>query len=395
MWITRRGLALLGMGILLISAAFVIGERDLALIGAFLCTLPLFVWAVMVFRRPHLRFERSLHPTQVSIDESTTIGIDIHNDGRTASTTVLLEDRLPPRLHESPRLIVERLPARSATRMNYSLQAQRRGIFPLGPIRTRVSDPFGMVKHTSVTPVMDDLVVTPRLQALRGRSLVGGSGFNTGTSSSHIAVSGDDDIAVREYRRGDDLRRVHWKSSARRGELMVRREEQTWEKSAVLWLDTRAEAFGTDSNGPVFEWMVSACASVAACLAGNGKVPDLLANGAVVPGGTSPAILRHLATVEDNDHHGTASWNAVFELTEAMREGVSLVAFLGDITDEEAQLVAATATGGGDRIAFCAQGTNRGWARLREAGWSVRCVTADSDLPRLWQELGSVGSNGV
>ena len=63
-----------------------------------------------------------------------------------------------------------------------------------------------------------------------------------------VAVHGEDDIATREYRHGDDLRRVHWRSTARVGELMVRREEQPWESRATVVLDTRAA--GPPRRGP-------------------------------------------------------------------------------------------------------------------------------------------------
>lgn len=62
---------------------------------------------------------------------------------------------------------------------------------------------------------------------------------------------------------GDDLRRVHWKSTARTGELMVRREEQPWESRATVVLDTRAAGHRGDGPTASFEWAVSAAASIA------------------------------------------------------------------------------------------------------------------------------------
>ena len=67
------------------------------------------------------------------------------------------------------------------------------------------------------------------------------------------------------YRDGDELRRVHWRSTARHGELMVRREEQRWRNRAVLLLDTRARAHSGTGAGSSFEFAVSADRRPSAC----------------------------------------------------------------------------------------------------------------------------------
>ena len=77
--------------------------------------------------------------------------------------------------------------------------------------------------------------MTP-LPAVRLAGEYAGAGDSRARS---VAVHGEDDVATREYRHGDDLRRVHWRSTARVGELMVRREEQPWESRATVMLDTR------------------------------------------------------------------------------------------------------------------------------------------------------------
>ena len=88
--------------------------------------------------------------------------------------------------------------------------------------------------------------------------------------SRSLASAGEDDAGTREYRQGDDLRRVHWRSTARLGQLMVRREEQPWQARCTVLLDTRSTAHGGEGPGSSFEWAVSAAASVAVHLVRHG-----------------------------------------------------------------------------------------------------------------------------
>jgi uncharacterized protein (DUF58 family) len=91
-----------------------------------------------------------------------------------------------------------------------------------------------------------------------------GGGGSTGEARPHrIGIVGQDDALVREYRRGDEVRRIHWRSTAHRGELMVRREEQAWDPSARVLLDSRAAAHAGQGLQSSLEWAVSAAASVA------------------------------------------------------------------------------------------------------------------------------------
>src|SRR4029453_11801491 len=109
----------------------------------------------------------------------------------------------------------------------------------------------------------------------------GGGGMRT------ISAIGEDDAAPRQYQDGDGLHRVHWKSTARYGELMVRREEHQWRNSASVFLDTRRAAHagrtrawvfpaprrgaqGGPGPASTFEFAVSAAASIGAHLSGEG-----------------------------------------------------------------------------------------------------------------------------
>ena len=92
----------------------------------------------------------------------------------------------------------------------------------------------------------------------------GGAGHSTSRS---VATHGDDDVATREYRHGDDLRRIHWRTTARRGELTVRREEQPWQSRGAVLLDTRLIAHRGDGPASSLEWAISAAASISIHLA--------------------------------------------------------------------------------------------------------------------------------
>ncbi len=89
----------------------------------------------------------------------------------------------------------------------------------------------------------------------------------------------------RGYRYGDDLRRVHWRSTARYGELMVRREEQPQRARCTVLLDTRAIAYEGVGPDSAFEWSVSGAASVLVHMLEQGFSVRLLTDtGSVVPG---------------------------------------------------------------------------------------------------------------
>jgi uncharacterized protein (DUF58 family) len=145
-----------------------------------------------------------------------------------------------------------------------------RGRFTLGPMTVRVNDPFGLVELDRTFSSTAKLVVTPRVVALPAIPLDGvwtGSGDNR---PRDFAGGSAEDVMVREYRRGDDLRRVHWRSSAHAGELMVRREEQPWQSRATLFVDNRQHAHRGVGLASSFEYAVSAAASIAMHLAQRG-----------------------------------------------------------------------------------------------------------------------------
>jgi transglutaminase-like putative cysteine protease len=263
------------------------------------------------------------------------------------------------------------------------------------------------VRAGALVRVVDDLIVTPVVHALPPVRLGGDWSGGGDAASRSVAVSGSDDAATREYRYGDDLRKVHWKSTARTGELMVRREEQPFQSRATLLLDGRLEAHRGDGPGSSFEWAVSAVASVGVALARSGFSLALLReNGtAVAPVGvplTEGLLLDELATVRTVERR---TLDAALEVLRGGGLGGVLVAVVGAMDLEQAERLARLRTGTSVCVAVLldthswAPGPARSRALtadthervqtlLSGAGWRVLPASAGSSLAELWPLAG-------
>ena len=144
----------------------------------------------------------------------------------------------------------------------YSFSPARRGLVSFGPLTARASDPFGIARRKWKEATVTEILVLPPIEEVvpPQLSLLARSQEEEVCSIWQGSPSGDF-LTLREYVHGDDLRQVHWKSSARTGKLMIRQSEHRRESGALLLLDTRAEAASEQD----FEKMVGAAASL--CIA--------------------------------------------------------------------------------------------------------------------------------
>jgi uncharacterized protein (DUF58 family) len=245
------------------------------------------------------------------------------------------------------------------------------------------------------------------------------SGEWTGSGESRarsLASAGEDDAGIREYRQGDDLRRVHWRSTARLDKVMVRREEQPWQARATLLLDSRSTAHAGEGPGSSFEWAVAAAASVGVHLVRHGYHVRLLTDT-----GANVASAAHDASGVGSDYEGSlldalavlqlSANTSLRDASAALRRGGGeglLVAVLGGLDLEETRLLARLRHGSTAAIAIVLDtGTwnlTPGRARvstaevdgaselLRASGWRVLRVRAGDSLPDLWKDAGRHGS---
>lgn len=176
----------------------------------------------------------------------------------------------------------------------FAIPTRRRGLMVIGPAKTVQGDPFRLTGRVTQWTGQVELYVHPKTVSLPGRQ----TGFThdlEGHPSAHISVADMSFHALRPYVAGDDRRHVHWRSTARAGELMVRQFEESRMSQVLLALDTGREAWLDDDE---FELGVS-CAASLASQAILGESPlQLLTSTAELIAVTRSRALDQLATVE-------------------------------------------------------------------------------------------------
>ena len=285
--LTTRGRCLLSAGTALGVCAVLLGQRDLLRAAVFLVALPLAAVAVVSRTRYRLACTRSLDPVRTEVGRSTDVHLRLSNVSRLPSGVLRMEDTIPYALGGRPRFVLDRVEPRGVREVTYPVASSTRGRYRIGPLSVRMADPFGLCELARSFASSDELVVTPAVVPLPPVPLGGDWAGGGETASRSIAASGSDDVSTREYRHGDDLRKVHWRSTARVGELMVRREEQPFQSRATLLLDTRAMAHRGEGSDSSFEWAVGAVASIGVSLLRAGYAVKLVTDddaGLVPPG---------------------------------------------------------------------------------------------------------------
>ncbi|MEO3812494.1 DUF58 domain-containing protein [Sphaerisporangium sp. B11E5] len=400
--LTSRGRSFLASGVAALLCAFVLGEHDLLRIAVLVITLPLLAALVVARTRYRLSCARRLDPVRVEVGSDSTVTLRLENVTRLPTGLLLIEDTVPYAVGARPRFVLDRVEPRGIREIDYKVRSDLRGRFPIGPLSVRIADPFGLVELTRAFTATDTLMVIPEVVRLPPVRLSGEWTGGGDSRTATAAAAGEDDIGPREYRQGDDLRRVHWRSTARYGELMVRREEQQWQSRGALLLDTRRHAHRGEGPRSSFEVAVSAAASIGAHLARDGLGLRLVTDqGRLTDAAAGHSLVDALAVVR----HSTA--RSLESGVTALRQGGGdglIVAVLGDLDAEEARALARLRHGGVTGVAVmlevatwqtvpshhaaadaAAEGAR---AVLADAGWRIVRLPAGRSLAAVWQEAG-------
>ncbi len=409
---TVRGRAFIAAGVTSTAAGVLLDQRDLVRVGVLLLVLPLLAAAFLTRARYRVSAHRRIDRGRAQVGADVRVSIELTNLSRLPTPLLLAQDELPPELgggDGGARFVVQRVPAGEQRAVSYVMRPTRRGRYSIGPLSVRLTDPFGFCQILRTFTAVDRVTVLPPVTALTAGRLGGQWGAGGAGHSRGLSSGGDQDATTRPYRAGDDRRRVHWRTTARIGELSVRREEQPWQNRAALLIDARAGAHSPGRPSGSFEFAVSAAASIAAALVRSDfgvrlidDVGRIIAETGGAPFGTGVeagiAVTEALAEIDRGGN--TSLLPVASRLTDQPARRGAIVAVLGRLTPGDVAALAQAAPEGRRRMALLVDAdawtpgsavatASTGSARdaLRRAGWSVAVAHPQTSLESLWREL--------
>jgi uncharacterized protein (DUF58 family) len=300
--LTRRGWSLVGAAVGLVVGSFLLGTIEMLILGvAALALLVAVGWWLAVARAPQLAIQRRVKPDRLHVGSDGRIDLRVDNLGRRPSPLLVATDWFDEG-RRAARFLVSPLQPGATARAAYRVPTRRRGRYRVGPLAISVSDAFGLARRELPSVADSEVLVRPRVYDIVAPVAVGSRIAGDSDLPAPRAMAsdlGDEFLTLREYALGDDLRRVHWRSTARTGELMIRQNEARWRSRAAVVLDVHPEAHDTES----FERAVEAVASIVTRLVRlQRRVEIATSAGEMLGTGGDPRhdVIDRLATVSPN-----------------------------------------------------------------------------------------------
>ncbi len=214
--------------------------------------------AAYVARRPHIDLSREIEPPRVEKGRAAIAVVHATNRSRRAAAPLTIEQRIGDVGFTA---LLPRLRRGESGLRTYRLPTTTRGVFDIGPIEAARADPFGLCRVVQRLGTAQRIAVHPRLLELR--PLATGTSRNVEGPSSDLSPQGTITFhRLREYATGDDLRSVHWPTTARLGKLVVRHNVDTAQPESVVLLDLRPSVYSEET----FESAVDVTASLVTSL---------------------------------------------------------------------------------------------------------------------------------
>ena len=289
--LTHRGWSLLGGAIGLVAGGRLLGLEQLWILAtaAFLALLGAVVWTSS--RTVEVQATRHVvRRMQVGVDGR--VDLAVVSQGTRPTPFLMLTDAFDGGRRHA-RFLLPPIASGTTARAAYRVPTEHRGRYEIGPLRATVGDPFGLSNRTWRAAGLDEVIVQPRVHDVMPLPEGGGEDLDSDDRRvvGRLDVTGEL-LNLREYAPGDDLRRVHWKSTARHQRLMIRQDESRRRAPVLLLLDVRTAAHDRAS----FELAVEAVASLATSLENDQRRVEVRTTSGERLG---QAGRRHLASLMD------------------------------------------------------------------------------------------------
>lgn len=386
--LTSTGAALGLASIACTVLAYAFGYPAFACLGCaglviLLCVIPL------TARNAPIELSREVYPLRVSRGETAVGLLTVRNQSPTWGQRLSAQESVGRR--QIP-VRIGQLPPHAAVEVRYELPTNRRGIIDVGPLRWDRTDPLGLVRRRSALPGKAVLHVHPAVH----RFPLGTAAQNAQGEQARTDLALEGSITfhtLREYVPGDDLRRIHWRASAHRGELMVRQNIDVTPPKATIVLITDAALYASSDD---FEHAVDIAASAAVGAVRSGQAVSLWTTGGLRLSANgapeeSMLFLDRLAAV--NPGTGEGLTGTLERLEHAERGGVLIVvgghpdpAELGALTRIAGRFGLAALT----RIGAAADGSGTG----RAAGLTIIDAPTAAEVCDRWERLAHAAARG-
>lgn len=286
------GWVLLTMAVLFGVVGALQGWREL-LIAAVVLTVVLIICAAFLIGRTEYDIALDLARTRVVVGERAIGALTLEN----RSDRAILPSRVVlPVGAGRGEFSIQRLAAAQKVEELFSIPTHRRGVVTVGPVSIVRGDPLGVFERAQHRDEPVDLYVHPQTVLFGGQSL----GFLRDLEGLPAADLSRDDVsfhALLEYQPGDDLRHVHWRSTARTGTMMVRQFEETRRSHFVIGLSTSRAEYATEHD---FELSVSVAGSVGLRALKDSQRVDVRVPERELASGTGKQLLDSLSMVESS-----------------------------------------------------------------------------------------------
>jgi uncharacterized protein (DUF58 family) len=386
--LTPRGWALLVVALLLALGALLFGVGELYPVAAAALVLIVAARVWVGTRRWDVRVVRHVRPARVPAGVAARVELAVANHSRSSSPILSAADPFDGGRRWA-RFLIAPLEPGEVRWAAYTLPTSQRGVFELGPLRLELSDPFGLSQQVTIGCPGSLLTVHPTVDAIRPNPSPAVADPDRRVPLPVVGRIGDEFYGLREYRVGDDLRRVHWASTARNDQLMIRQPQNLLQGRLTVAVDLRS----TIHDAASLEAALSAAASIVmAAIHGRTLVRVSTTAGVDTGFGSTAAhgaaLLDILAAAML--HPGSS---LVDDLRVRSGNGPLTLVTTGSVPD--AELAAVTRAGRGDLTTFVVfERSTPGLSRLAMDRYRhptrgrVVSVAAGASFPSAWEGVG-------